>query len=165
MKLFKSKFLKLFFVFLIIQSLHLTPVQAISCKDAKKTASTISSKIIALEKERELNLNKIDALQKPKVITKKEAATYTATCLKMFKNYSGPMNVKAYCDHSKDIGETTWVCSTKVCSDLLARNPYLMSKISDLKYDVSKVITNSQKCFSAMEVLNAQKELRYQGRS
>jgi hypothetical protein len=140
-------------------------VHAISCKDAKKTASTIKSKITAFEKERESNLNKIDSLQQPKVTTKKEADTYTAACLKMFKNYSGPMNVKSYCDYSKDIGKTTWVCTTKICNDLLARDAYLMREIPNLKYDMSKVVTNSQKCFSAMEVLNAQKELQYQGRS
>jgi hypothetical protein len=165
MKIFKSKRLKLIFVFFIIQSLQLTPAQAISCNDAKKTANTINSKIIALEKEHKFNLNKITSLQKSRVITKKEADLYTSTCLKMSKNPRPTASDKKYCDSSNLIGQTKWECTTKACNDLLTRDFYIIKEIPNLKYDASKVITNSQKCFSAIEVLNAQKELQSQGRS
>lgn len=127
---------------------------AISCKDARQTVKNFNSQISTLEKRRATAENMVSKLLTGTLMTKEKARQLNKSCLKFMKGYA---QAKTFCDYSKDIGTYSYVCQTSECGKYLQQRLTFSNQLENLKKDVSQVTLNSKECFSATEVLNAQK--------
>lgn len=145
------------FIFVILGFLVLSQTQqafAVTCKDAKQTVNKFNSQIKNLDKRYKVADNMVNKLMTGTLVTKERASKLNKDCLKHLKGYS---EAKSFCNYSKDIGTYTYVCQTSECEKYLELRFTIGNQMSTLRQDVSRVILNSKECFSAIEVLNAQK--------
>jgi len=127
---------------------------AVTCKDAKQTASKFTSQIKTLEKRLKVADNKVNKLITGTLMTKERARQLNKDCLEHLKGYS---EAKSFCNYSKEIGTYSYVCQSSECEKYSRQRLIIGNQLQTLKQDVSRIILNSKECFSAIEVLNAQK--------
>ena len=127
---------------------------AVTCKDAKQTVNKFNSQIKALDKRYKVADNMVNKLMTGTLVTKERASKLSKDCLKHLKGYS---EANSFCNYTKDIGTYTYVCQTSECEKYLELRFTIGTQMTTLRQDVSRVILNSKECFSAIEVLNAQK--------
>ncbi len=127
---------------------------AVTCKDAKQTVNKFNSQIKILDKRLKVADNMVNKLMTGTLMTKERAGQLNKECLKLMKGYS---DAKTFCNYSKDIGTNTYVCETSECEKYSQQRLSISNQLLTLRQDVSRIILNSKECFSAIEVLNAQK--------
>lgn len=127
---------------------------AVTCKDAKQTVNKFNSQIKNLDKRYKVADNMVNKLMTGTLMTKERATQLNKDCLEFMKGYS---DAKTFCNYSKDIGTYSYVCQSGECEKYSRQRLTIGNQLQKLKQDVNRVILNSKECFSAIEVLNAQK--------
>jgi len=127
---------------------------AINCNDARKTLQSIDIKIKSLDKKVNEYSALINRMQSGILMTTQRAKQMKKDCLAFMKGYT---NAVSFCDYSKDIGKTTYICNDASCENYLKLRLNAQESITSLKKDRSIVILNSKECFSAKLVLDATK--------
>jgi hypothetical protein len=127
---------------------------AITCNDARKTLKSFDIKIKSLDKK----INEYSALINQKqsgiLMTNERAKQMKRDCLAFMKGY---VNAQSFCDYTKDVGKTTYTCKDVSCNNYLKLRLNAQESLASLKRDRSIIVLNSKECFTALEVLNAQK--------